>query len=427
MDDFIKQLVDSLTSKKQRLSLVHGSVILAEGHGNTPGQADVINKLTGVVTNIITGIKSEFVPKYNDLVRTTKENINNSTPASSLAKYYIRVIEIPSMMADVERKLLISADIGQVITLPMSVVGLTTIDSETEMFSFGKPVLDKGMQEIINSYSPEQIIEIKKKYLTNISNTNTDIQEFVASYNITNLETILVVLSGVYGLINGSNDTMRGSAQEVAEQLRVYRLYLENALKRKLEVYDTHVKREVLILGTTDSEIRVLAETYNTYSISNNADIIIGHSINNPKIRNHTLEKVLATKSSSLSTIASIMSNDKARNIRNSEAVIINSINKAFVEISEEELQYGYLVINDLIKSSVNASNTVEESVLLVLSQVLNFEFNSHAYKFISAMNTYADNPVLNPDKDPKVAATAATIHVVAEYLYEQVVVTNVS
>ena len=427
MDDFIRQLVESLASKKQRLSLVHGSVISAEGYGNTPGQDDIIKKLTSVMTNIITGIKSEFVPKYNDLVRTTKENINNSTPASSLSKYYIRVIEIPSMMPDVESKLLGMADVRQVITLPMSLVGLTSVTNELEMFSFGKPGLDKGIREIINAYSEEQIVDIKKKYLTNISSTNTDIQKLVAPYNITNLETILVVLSGVYGIINGSDVNMRGSSADVAEQLRIYRVYLENAIKRKLEVYAGHVQREVLILGATDNEIRVLAETYETYSISNGADIIIGYSINNPSVRNATLTEVLNNKGNSLSTITSIIIKDKAKNIRNSEAVIINSINKAFVEIPEDELQYGYLVLNDIIKGSVNATNTVEESVLLVLSQVLKFEFNEHAYNFITAMNKYADNPVLNPDKDPKVAATAATIHVIAEYLYEQVIVTDVS
>ncbi len=42
-------------------------------------------------------------------------------------------------------------------------------------------------------------------------------------------------------------------------------------------------------------------------------------------------------------------------------------------------------------------------------------------------MNKYAVNPVLNPDKDPKVAATAATIHVIAQYSYEQVIVRDVS
>ena len=427
MDDFIKQLVDSLASKNKRLSLVHGSVISAEGYGNTPDQDDVIKKLTSVMTNIITGIKTEFVPKYNDLVRDTKENINNSTPVSSLAKYYIRVIEIPSMMTDVENKLLTMADARQVIKLPMSLVGLISIDSKSDIFFFGKPSLDKGIRDIVNSYSEEHIADIKKKYLTNISSTNTEIQKLVYSYDITNLETILVVLSGVYGIINGSDVNMRGSSIDVAEQLRIYRVYLENAIKRKLEVYAKYVKGEVLILGATDNEIRVLAETYEAYSISNDADIIIGYSINNPSVRNATLTEVLDNKTSSLSTIKSIMTNDKIKNIKNSESVIINSINRAFLEIPEDELKYGYLVLNDIIKNSVNANNTVEESVLLVLSEVLKFEFNEHAYNFITAMNKYANNPVLNPDKDPKVAATAATIHVIAEYLYEQVIVTDVS
>ena len=427
MDDFIKQLVNSLTSKNKRLSLVHGSVISAEGYGNTPDQDDVIKKLTSVMTNIITGIKTEFVPKYNDLVRDTKENINNSTPVSSLAKYYIRVIEIPSMMTDVENKLLTMADARQVIKLPMSLVGLISIDSKSDIFFFGKPSLDKGIRDIVNSYSEEHIADIKKKYLTNISSTNTEIQKLVYSYDITNLETILVVLSGVYGIINGSDVNMRGSSIDVAEQLRIYRVYLENAIKRKLEVYAKYVKGEVLILGATDNEIRVLAETYEAYSISNDADIIIGYSINNPSVRNATLTEVLDNKTSSLSTIKSIMTNDKIKNIKNSESVIINSINRAFLEIPEDELKYGYLVLNDIIKNSVNANNTVEESVLLVLSEVLKFEFNEHAYNFITAMNKYANNPVLNPDKDPKVAATAATIHVIAEYLYEQVIVTDVS
>ena len=427
MDDFIKQLVDSLASKNKRLSLVHGSVISAEGYGNTPDQDDVIKKLTSVMTNIITGIKTEFVPKYNDLVRDTKENINNSTPVSSLAKYYIRVIEIPSMMTDVENKLLTMADARQVIKLPMSLVGLFSTDGRSDIFFFGKPSLDKGIRDIVNSYSEEHIADIKKKYLTNISSTNTEIQKLVYSYDITNLETILVVLSGVYGIINGSDVNMRGSSIDVAEQLRIYRVYLENAIKRKLEVYAKYVKGEVLILGATDNEIRVLAETYEAYSISNDADIIIGYSINNPSVRNATLTEVLDNKTSSLSTIKSIITNDKIKNIKNSESVIINSINRAFLEIPEDELKYGYLVLNDIIKNSVNANNTVEESVLLVLSEVLKFEFNEHAYNFITAMNKYANNPVLNPDKDPKVAATAATIHVIAEYLYEQVIVTDVS
>ena len=427
MDDYIKQLVESLASKNKRLSLVHGSVMSVEGYGNTPSRDDVIRKLTTVMINIITGIKTEFVPKYNDLVSATKENINNSTPLSSLAKYYIRVIEMPSMMVDVENKLLTMTDPRQVIKLPVSLVGLASIDGKTEMFSFGKPSLDKGIQDIIDSYSEEHVVDIKKKYLTNISSTNPDIQKLVSSFDVTNLETILVVLSGVYGIINGADVNMRGSSLYIKEQLRIYKAYLENAIKRKIEIYKKYVEGEVLILGVKDEEIRVLAETYETYSISNDADIIIGYSINNPSVRNATLTEVLDNKTSSLSTIKSILTKDRINNIKNSEAIIINSINRAFLEIPEDELKYGHSVLNDIIKNSVNANNTIEESVLLVLSKVLRFEFNDHAYNFITAMIKYADNPVLNPDRDPKVAATAATIHVIAQYLYEQVIVSDVN
>lgn len=390
-------------------------------------------KLANILGNEITNIKENIIPLIKTFGTEVTEAINKKNQINPLDNVNIYTAELPYVFEEMISRNMIKTDttISRSMSPATVIIPTPSADKIREYLIYGSGQIEKLLKEFTDSVSDKELVRIWETYLNRVSNDNPNYTTLGYKVNdgIYGLDLFIMSIL-IKNLVNILPEGVRTGNNNYREAMNDLDVVLDLRIGMVAKLLDVQAKGSKLIYKSNGlKEVIVIKDTYDKFlenggcpeaiygAILSDVKTGLDQSILNKKdlyidrwdkyVSDLTIERQLG----SLNTHRIAY-----------KLVLLGIINDHMSEdvkesIPEEIMDNLDTVINDYIH---NTKNEDLFNVAFIAEDIFSNVLFRHTNtkEFLGYMKQYA---IMDPNINPKVAATYASMDLVTDYLLTQI------
>ena len=429
MYDRIKVMGESLAVQGKYIEFKGNSVlsVIEESPKPLSDMAFIAERVSAIMINEVVMLKEKLLPLKQELegyVKTFKKEHKFDNP---LKDYSVVPLRIPSVVTELQNKGFIKH--MESATLPVSTIMVEKSTEEiVSLFKFENNVLDHRLEELRLQISKQELNAIWEKYMTNISNTNTNISRLMyGGYKYIN--DLVVLLVWVNNIKDNKPKNTLGSVDAYLTQMDRFYDYLIMCLDKAISTYEMETKIDKLVINIEKKTIYVNDDIYEKYLDSGKIEALLGILLSNDSVNTAKvfLNEILAEQDSLIEVWERQVRLSEIRATQNDDVVYLEAYRSASRKLAEN-------IPQDLYEQCLIRVPAIESNLDILLSRpaITNIKDIGNVSRYIigemffpktrftvftSYMLTYLES---NPDIKTKDAATYAVLDIIVDYVLAQ-------
>lgn len=433
MNESLKIIADELASKNKVVSFKQNSLFDAIELGSHDEKllSELSKKIALGVGNDLSLIRDKMIPLMQEYVAYLDEKLLRTKELSETALFNVIEVSIPDIVKEMQDKNIINPK-RATVELPVTQINIPVPSADTirDVFKHKINSINVYANNILSNYDNEALAVIWEKYFTNVSRSNSNIDNLY--YGSTGFNELVIVFLALSNL--REERVAKVSVSESVYKDIINRLYSEvlNIIAIKIEKHNNEIKTNKLVKTfENDYTIVVNAEVYDVFIDGGGSpEVLFGLILNKPQnvtglIRsNIELNQDDYLKSWNNKVKVSRM-NNKFGELKKYKTLYSISLKHLFevllpsdleelvkINLPEAEIALDEILKREPIDEIMDTRYMAKEVLEHILFPDTNFE------RFTNYMLEYKK---LDPQLTPKEAASFASVDMIMDYLLQQV------
>jgi hypothetical protein len=434
MNEIIAMIAAALAKNGQVIGVSGNSIFSAIelGDGSEQDLNVMANKIATKINNELIFIKGKMLPLMGDYVEVINKKLSEFKMPSELSKFKIVEVTIPDLFYELKDTNVITSK-RPVGALPIASVIVPTpkIDEVRSFFKHPVARLDALVEEVLVKYTNEDLIKVWDKYLLNVSQSNTNIENI--SYGIMGKLDELVMLYAVVSNIKNSRPAgvrvSEDTYKNVMEQFNLELLnYISIAIEEKAKIKNI---KKLVIAKRSDYELLVEKELYDNFiKDGNSPEVLLGMLLSGEitfekMLVNSIIENAVRYKSAWEKKVKLNAVEAKSREIDKFKATYSITLKALYEEVIPSDLKdYVKVDLATAEKALLELYKELKESEIVdvdvMAKDILGLIVFSNT-NFYAFTNYMLEHTKLHSGISSKEAASLAMVDLILDYLLQQI------
>jgi len=423
INEALKTIAIELANKNKVLAPKANSVLVVDN------QDEVVIKLSSLIANEVSTYRNLLIPFIKDYRSKVEEIVNQRLSNININDIEVETIEVPLILKEYVKRDIIGASDSQVI-LPISSISIPTpsVEDIKRYLHSESPIINDYINELLNEFTDEELLNVWEKYLGNISKSNDNLT-MVRIYAPINVNEVMLTYLLTDKLMDNIPEGIVASAETYNKVMGLLKDKLRNDLtyiyKQMLNALDT--KR--LVAKVDGKTVYVHKEVYGEFLKEFPVEVLFGLAIDKDAklVNKHYLYDI---KTSADVYAANWKQYVKMKKLAVDEigiyrmaytVAIGDALKEAPSEINEYLVNDNVGQLENIIRDEVRNEPLYELKDTVAMSRELISEYifdNENFEKFLENMTDYSKT---NPELNSKEVASLAVLDMVIDYLTMQV------